>query len=444
VGKPLLMRLKAKPSLKRLARGAAWTLAGASLTYVLTVLSSILLARVLGKAVYGQLGLVQSTVAMLTAFAGMGFGMTTSKYVAQFRDTRPDRLARLILMTNLASLGMGLMLLTVALIAAPWFAAHFLGSPELTPAFQLASPLVLFQSMVAPRRGTIVGMEAFRATAGLSLMSGVAAFPIVLSCALAFGLNGAAFGYSIHNCVVLIAHDRVANRVCRCSKLHRPTFVEAMREWRSISFFCLPVTLAALVYTPTGWLCNVVLTQKHGYQEFALFAVASQLSLALVFFARNISTVSLPIMSNLIATKNHSQFRNMVGLNTTLSGALTLVLALPLIVAPGQFLNFYGPGFAAGAGALRLLTISSVLMAINFPVGQAIVSMGRAWTRLALQVAWAAVILTGSVLLLPHFSGAFALALATLIAYGVHTILQYSVLWFACPKHPEGSGFCTE
>src|ERR1700728_1931673 len=84
-------RVVSSPIGYRLARGAFWLLIGSLISRGLGMLAGILVARLLGKHDYGQLGMVQSTTGMFGIFAGFGMGLTANKHVAEFKLQDPAR-----------------------------------------------------------------------------------------------------------------------------------------------------------------------------------------------------------------------------------------------------------------------------------------------------------------------------------------------------------------
>jgi hypothetical protein len=58
---------------------------------LLALAAALLVARLLGKASYGELGIVQSTIVMFGTLAGFGMGTTAAKFVAEFRHSDPVR-----------------------------------------------------------------------------------------------------------------------------------------------------------------------------------------------------------------------------------------------------------------------------------------------------------------------------------------------------------------
>ena len=89
---PLFQRLFGSSIAKRLARGSLWSLAGSATSRLLVLLAMVLVARVLGKASFGEFGLIQATLGV----AGLGLGGTATRFVAQYARIDPDRAGRVI------------------------------------------------------------------------------------------------------------------------------------------------------------------------------------------------------------------------------------------------------------------------------------------------------------------------------------------------------------
>src|SRR5208282_5367097 len=87
----LWTRLESSPVGERLLRGAFWSVVGTVASRGLALAATILAARIIGKAVYGELGIIQSTVGMLGTLAGFGMSTTASKYVAELRGKDSPR-----------------------------------------------------------------------------------------------------------------------------------------------------------------------------------------------------------------------------------------------------------------------------------------------------------------------------------------------------------------
>ncbi len=87
----------------RFARGAVWSLLGALMAQGATLAASVITARLLGREQFGEYGMIQSTVGMLGIFAGLGLGMTATKFVAELRTRDPQRAGRIIALGTAAA-----------------------------------------------------------------------------------------------------------------------------------------------------------------------------------------------------------------------------------------------------------------------------------------------------------------------------------------------------
>ena len=67
----------------KLAGDSFWALFGNGLGNLLIMVSGILIARLLGKDLYGQYGVVKSTMFYIASFSCFGMGVTSTKYVSQ-------------------------------------------------------------------------------------------------------------------------------------------------------------------------------------------------------------------------------------------------------------------------------------------------------------------------------------------------------------------------
>lgn len=123
-------RIKASPLGYRLARGTFWSMAGAVISRGLILCATIVVVRILGKTVFGELGMIRSTVGMFGVFAGFGLGLTATKHVAEFRQSDPERAGRIIGLSGFSALGTGGVMALALFFFAPWLAEHTINAPH--------------------------------------------------------------------------------------------------------------------------------------------------------------------------------------------------------------------------------------------------------------------------------------------------------------------------
>ena len=203
--RPYLVRVEASPLGYRFARGAFWSLMGGLTSRVLAVFASIIVARLLGKRGFGEFGIIQSTVAMFAVFAGFGMGMTSTKFVAEFRVRDPEKAGRVILLSEVVAWTSGIIISATVYFIAPWLARQTLGAPQLSGVLQMGSPLLLLTGINGAQMGALAGFESFKSIARVNLISGTAMFPLTAGGAILGGLDGTVRGLVIStviSCVV--------------------------------------------------------------------------------------------------------------------------------------------------------------------------------------------------------------------------------------------------
>src|ERR1700738_79078 len=87
----------------RLAKSTFWNLAGSVAGRIVSIPAGVLLARLLGRHDYGELGMIYSRIELVGIFGGFCLGLTGTKYIGEFKRRRPERAGRILAMSNLTA-----------------------------------------------------------------------------------------------------------------------------------------------------------------------------------------------------------------------------------------------------------------------------------------------------------------------------------------------------
>jgi len=423
----------------RLARGTFWSVLGGVVSRVLMLGAYIIVARALGRETYGEFGMIRSTTAMFLVFAGFGLGTTASKHVAQFRTTDGDRAGRLIGLSLVFACISGGGIALVVLFAAPWLAAGVISAPHLTGLVRIAAFILFTGALYGAQRGALMGLEEFQSIAVLNLLEGVFALTVLSALTFFKGLQGAVCALLALGLFQCLASHMLMHRCALRAGIHL-SIRGIAQEWRVLWHFSLPAALGGLMVTPVMWACNAMLVnQPGGYSHLGVFEAANQWRLAILFIPTMVAQVALPVLSNLWGANDQRRYNKVLKYNILLNGGVAGLAALGIALLAVPIMASYGPGFESGVWVLVLLAVSSVLVAINSVVGQAIASKGRMWAGFALNLLWGLTLLGTTRILLDRQYGALGLALANLIAYSLHTVwVSLYVRYFSAPGGRKG------
>lgn len=78
-----IRKIKESPIFLKIMNYYSWTFFSTIIARGLSLLVFIFLARILGAEEFGKFSILQSTMAMIGTFAGMGIGMTATKFIAE-------------------------------------------------------------------------------------------------------------------------------------------------------------------------------------------------------------------------------------------------------------------------------------------------------------------------------------------------------------------------
>lgn len=430
---PFIKRIEASDIGSRLATGVFWSMAGAVISRGMILAASILVARILGKEVYGEYGIIRSTVSMFLVFAGFGLGLTATKHVAEFRSSDPARAGRIIAIASLFAMVTGLLVVTGVLIFADVL-ARALNAPHLAGVLRIGAVILFLNALNGAQTGALAGFEAFKTIAFVNLCVGLISFPLLVGGAYLGGLTGAVWALGINMGINWLLNHIALRKEAK--RFNIPfTFKGCTKELPVLWKFSLPATISGIMVNPVVWVCNVILVNKpDGYGQMAIFEAANQWRIAILFIPVMVSQIVLPMLSSLNNADDLAKYKKVLKYNTLISGGIAAMIALPVILLGRRVMASYGEGFAQGYWVLICLVLCSVLIAINNVVGQAIASKGRMWIGLLFNSMWAVVLLVISWILIRRDYGALGLALANLIAYVLHTMWVNVFVFFNTRK----------
>jgi O-antigen/teichoic acid export membrane protein len=410
-------RILASPLAYRLARGAFWSLVGSLISRGMGLVAGILVARLLGKHDYGQLGMVQSTTGMFGIFAGFGMGLTANKHVAEFRNTDQARAGRIICLSSLISWGTGGVLTLFLLAFAPWLASHTLGTPSMTNLLRIGALLLLLGGVNGAQTGALSGFEAFKTIARINLITGLLSFPITLAGACFGGVAG-----SIWALVVNLGVNCVMNFVALRKEAARAgvplSYRQCTREWPVLWSFSVPAVLCGAIAAPVTWAASAwLVNQPDGYAQMGIFNAVYRIRIVPEMMLNMLLAPLLPVLSETFSSGNVQAYRKAAQSALAVSLMVSVPFALMQIAVPALTLLPYGHGYAGHASVVQWSMFDLALMGLFNPLmNQIVVSMNRMWLGFSYSVGFSIVYGALAFVLVPRH-GAAGLAAAGILAH---------------------------
>ena len=415
---------------QRFRSGAAWSLVGAIWSRGSVLAASVGSARILGTREFGELGMIQSTAGMFGIFAGIGLGLTATKYVAELRDNNPERAGQILALSSLVALVSGVLMTLLLIFAAPYLATHTLGASSLAEPLAIGAGLVMFGAMNGAQTGALTGLEAFQAIADVNLRVGISTLALVLFGAWYGGLRWLVWSLVGASAVNWLLNNIAIRQECIRAGI-KYEFSSCAKEWRILYRFSLPAFLASIVVGPAMWACNALLVnQPNGYTQMALYTASDKWRLLILFIPTTVMGMALPMLSNIHGAGDPADFKRIFKANVILNIVLTILPAVFTAICAVPILAMYGKSYRAAWPILAILAFSSIPEALNNILGYVLISKGWVWRRLAFDGVLAGALVGFAFWAIPRW-GAIGLAAAyfltfSMVAIGLMFILRGS------------------
>jgi O-antigen/teichoic acid export membrane protein len=407
----------------RLARNVAWSSFGVVLSQVITLVAYMALARFIGKERFGEFTIIQSTANTVSAFAGLGFGITATKYIAQLRQRYPIEAGSVMGLISLITLLWTGLLTVVIWASATEIATELLKRPELASAVRIGAVLLFFTAIMNVQNGALAGFESFDAVAKTSMLRGFLILPFLLAGAALGGVRGALAGFASAGALVCLVNYNLLRRRCRSHSivLH---LRDGIARLRLLAGFSIPAFLANILPAPCLSVAQMLLIrQPGGYGDLAVFTAAFQLRAGIVLLPAILSQPLVPMFAG-FSEANLSSRKNLLRATCAATVVVSIFLATIVCAFPKYLMLAYGHSFTENSPVLILLAISAVIFSVSNPFISVAISAGKMWTIFMASAAWGVTFLVTTHFLLPALH-ATALACAYVAADSVQAVFVF-------------------
>ena len=409
---------------KRLYSGVSWTLIGSITGKFFQLISFIIVARLLGKEEYGQIGIIRSTLSMFLMFSTLGMGMTASRYISLYRNTDPYKALKIYKFTYNTVIVFGFIIALSLYVFSGLIAEKSLYNINLSGALKISAIVLFFISITSAQNGALNGFENFKALGIHSVINGVVQTIILIIGAYYFGINGVIVALGISAAILYIQYRYSLTKNLNTLKFAAKTEDKQFSNISIFMKFSLPAVLSGLVTVPILWWAKTYLIRNTGFGEMAIYDVAEQWYFMLLFIPNSLSTIILPMLTNMTSQGTKDQYYKLIKLNLIINSSITSIIAIFIALFTPLIYSFYGKEFT-NSTPLLILLFTAIICATNNVLGQVIASKGKMWIGLGVNSLWALWLILFSLLFIGKYSlGATGLAYAMLVSYLLHSITQ--------------------
>jgi O-antigen/teichoic acid export membrane protein len=361
---------------RRFLVAGAWNLSGNGVSQVIALSAQITVVQLLGKSSFGELAAVYSTLLTLGIFCGMGMSLTATKFIAELRDTDPDRTGRIIAFAVRVTLAVSAVMVVCVSSFTAWVAEHILADARLAPHLLTGALLIALSAWNTLQISILSGFEAFKKVAALNLLKALVSFPVLVLGARWGGAQGVIVGYLVIGAGFCAAASQMIRREASARGI-KLGGTGAMEEGRMLLRFSLPAFVNSLLWPLSLWSVNLlILRLPGGYEKLAVLAVARQWQAACNFIPVALNSAVMPILTSVLSNQPSDRERSLRYVNLMSSLAILPVTLLLALAAPA-LMRLYGESYRDGWPILLVLVGATGVNLLNSPAGSLMLAQGR-------------------------------------------------------------------
>lgn len=354
----LLGMLKSK-QLNNVVSNSFWNILASIVLRGNIFLVNIIIARLLGVALFGEYALIKSTIQVFELSLGLAFGLSMTKFVSenmQKKDTGSN-LIRIIKTNLISSIALSIILFIILEWSSEHLAVSVLKNEDLLSVFRVAMFYILFNNIVQCLIGILKGEENFKKIFQISLITGGLNITAVTICTFFYSLEGAILALVLFSVFQLLVYVFTLKRDTYYLNIKRWT--DSKLDFKLIKKFNLPAIISGLAAPPAIWYINVSLSKTEmGYHELAYFNSAYQIFALIVFLPISISDSTFPILNKYFS--KGEGFKEVFLINLLVIFLIALCVCVIPFLFPEFVMSLFGKDFSNGAIVLRYLCIAAV------------------------------------------------------------------------------------
>lgn len=363
----------------KLFRDASWAVVGNGMANALLLIAGIIIARMLGRDMYGQYGYVKTTMLTVSGVVTFGLGITSTRYVARMIESDPDHIKELIRDAQRITIAFSGTLGTILFITAPWV-AKYLDGIEFSSALRMLACLIVIRAIITTQNGILSGLKKFDSVARNNIASGLLMIVTCVPLTYIFNLNGA---------LVALLLSQVTNCMLNYFSIREQTkayhnYIAKNKYIKELLKFSFPVALQDFSYTLFGILEISLLAKLSTIGEVGLYTASAQWNAVVLMIPSLLGNIILSYLSGTAESDNkHNHIFNMMLMANFIC---TIIPFFIVVVASDIIVSMYGPSFAAMKGVLIILVISAIFECCASVFRCEFIAMGKVYVLTCVRI----------------------------------------------------------
>lgn len=399
--------------LKRLASGAFQSLGSIIGVKLLSILSSAIIARLLGPANLGILSIFQNIYGVFESVSQSGSGSSIVKYTAEYKIKDKKELEK-FLSTALISM----FFISLSFAIAFFYLSDFISNkiyhePAIAVLMKITAITLILSVFITIAMSILQGLQKIKHVAFVSIFNSAISIPISYLLIIKFGLVGWALASVISAVINLIFNLIFVRNNLKLEGLKLK--FEIHRKYISKIFkYSIPLFIGAIIIRPARLYGQTLLAITQDFTQVGYFKVAFSLYNLMSFIPAAISVPLMPMITEIDAS-----YREKRSYSYSKILKIIILIMLPFsifVILFSKYILFgiYGERFIEASLITNILIVSAFFGIITSFLENLMLGTGKTVQVLYTNIYMALIFVISSYFLIRNY-GTLGLGLAWLI-----------------------------
>jgi O-antigen/teichoic acid export membrane protein len=412
-----------------LYKNSFWAVFGNGIGNFLMLLSGIFIARMLGKDLYGEYGMVKTTMYTMATFSTLAFGNTTTKFIADYiQKDLPS--VKSIIKSSVWIVVLFSISTCVFLYLLSNKIALFVNEPQLADAFKFLGVLIIFRALNTLGAGLLGGFKDFKHVGINNIVAGSIMFLLCIPLTSLYSLTGAYISLITSQIVLCILNLFFVYRHQKGIQTYSNTNFSKL-----LLVFSFPFALTEFIYTVTTWGGSMVVTKYASLGELGMYTACAQWNAIILFMPGLLGNVILSYLSSSASGSEKVHHHQLVKRMLLVNFLSTLLPLAIVAVAASYIAQYYGSTFVGMDSILRIGILATIFTCLSRVFDSNLMSIGKRWTAFTICSSSYIMSLIGAIILMKLTNGVNAamnmtkfglfMSVSLLIVYVVEYLIRY-------------------
>lgn len=399
-----------------LAKDSFWSVFGNGTGNFLLLIAGVLIARLLGKDLYGEYGMIKTTMFYIAGFASFGLSYTSTKFIAENISDKPERVNSIVSASLRISLTFSV-ILSIVLVIFSNDIAVFVNEPRLALPFRYLGVIIILRALANTLNGLLGGFKKYKRIGINNIISGATLFISGVILTYFFGIIGSFIGLVLSQSILC-----VLNIIALIKETRK--FPSSCNHYvKEILNFSLPVAIQELFFVICNWGVMLVLTKYASLGDVGIYSAAAQWYAVVLFIPNLLSNVVLSYLSG--NNKDKEQYANIFKKLILINIICALIPFIVVFLFSGVITSFYGEDFSELKNVLNILIAGTLFACVAGVYQSDYLARGRNWLLAIIRLLRDGMILCSLYIVLRTNSNeaAYKLAIINTTVYFIYFIL---------------------